>query len=222
MQLRSRADGFEFGAYHAAPRDARRGGLVLIQEVFGVTQGIRDLADGFAEQGYDVLAPQMFDRCQRDFQAERSDTGLARGLAFVDEVGWDRAIGDVQACIDALAGPVFVVGFCYGGTLAWLAAARCTGLAAASCYYGRLIADFANEQPRCPTILHFGKADTSIPPARRDVIVAAHPDLPIYLYEADHGFFSPDRPGYDPEPAGLSRLRTLQLFHRSAGDKVEM
>src|ERR1700749_466332 len=105
MKLTSKADGFEFGVHHAEIRDARRGGLVLIQEIFGVTQGVRDIADGFAEQGYEVLAPQLFDRCAPDFEVERDADGVARGRACMAEVGWERALGDVQACIEALAGP---------------------------------------------------------------------------------------------------------------------
>lgn len=222
MRIRSGIDGFEFGAYRAAPRDARRGGLVVIQEIFGVTQGIRDICDGFAEDGYEVLAPQLFDRAERDFRIERTPEGFARGRAHVAEVGFDRALSDVQACVDALKGPVFVVGFCYGGVIAWLAASRCTGLAAASSYYGARVADLADQAPKIPTILHFGKKDPHIPPEHWARISAANPDVPLYLYDADHGFFSADRPDYDPEPARLSRLRTLQLFHNAAAGRGEV
>ena len=221
MRLTSKADGFEFEAYHVKPQDARRGGLVLIQEIFGVTQGIRDLADSFADDGYEVLAPQMFDRCERDLEVERDPAGYAKGRQYMQTVGFDNALGDVQACVDALKGPVFVTGFCYGGTVAWLAACRCTGLTAASCYYGGGISGFVEETPKVPTILHFGKKDAHITSEHWDKIQAAHPDIPLYLYEADHGFFSRDRPDYEPDPANLSRLRTLQLFHRAGSGKVE-
>jgi carboxymethylenebutenolidase len=222
MRLTSKADGFQFEAYHAPPQDARRGGLVLIQEIFGVTQGMRELADSFADEGYEVLVPQMFDRCERDFAVERTPESIAKGRAFVTEVGWDRAIGDVQACIDALDGPVFVAGFCYGGTIAWLAAARCAGLKAAACFYGGRIVDLLDETPKVPVILHFGKRDAHITPDHWDRISAAYPDAPLYLYDADHGFFSHDRPDYDPEPAHLARLRTLQFFHQAATGKGEI
>lgn len=222
MKLKSTADGFEFEAYHVPPADARRGGLVLIQEIFGVTQGIRELADGFAEDGYEVLAPQMFDRMERDYESDRTPEAMARGRAFVEQMSWDQAVGDVQACIDALDGPVFVVGFCYGGTLAWLAAARCTGLKAAAAFYGGRIAGMLDETPKVPVILHFGKTDHGIPEEHWDRIRAAHPEVPLYLYDAGHGFFAHDRPGYDPEPAHLARLRTLQLFHQAASGKGEV
>jgi carboxymethylenebutenolidase len=220
MKLKSKADGFEFEAYHAVPPDARRGGLVLIQEIFGVNQGIRELADGFAADGYEVLAPQMFDRCERNYEAGRNPDSFAKGRDYVGRVGHENALGDVQACIDALKAPVFITGFCYGGTMAWLAAARCTGLTAAACFYGGGIAAIVDLTPRIPTILHFGRNDAHITSEHWDKIGAAHPDIPLYVYDhADHGFFSHDRPDYNPEPARLARLRTLQLFHQSASGK---
>jgi carboxymethylenebutenolidase len=222
MKLTSKADGFEFEAYHAQPKDTRRGGLVLIQEIFGVTPGIKHMADGFAESGYEVLAPQMFDRCERDVQIERSPDGFKKGFQCVQQVGFDNALSDVQACIDALKGPVFITGFCYGGTVTWLAAARCTGLTAASAYYGGNIVNFLDDKPKVPIILHFGLKDQHINEEVRGKIAAAYPDIPMYLYEADHGFYSDDRPDYRPEPAELSKLRTLQLFHQAASGKVEV
>ena len=219
MKLKSKADGFEFDAYHAAPKDARRGGLVLIQEIFGVTPGIRELADSFAEDGYEVLAPSTFDRSEPGFVTERTPEGIATGRGYMLAQSWDQTIGDIQACIDALNGPVFITGFCYGGTASWLAAARCTGLTAAACFYGGGISGLVGETPRIPVILHFGKRDAHITSEHWDTIAASHPDVPLYLYDADHGFFSRDRPDYDPEPANLARLRTLQLFHRAASGK---
>ena len=221
MKLKSKADGFEFETYHVQPTDARRGGLVLIQEIFGVTPGIKRMADGFAEAGYEVLAPHMFDRCEPGLSVERNPETMAKGFGYMQQVGFDKALGDVQACIEALKPPVFMTGFCYGGTLTWLAACRLDGLTAGSAYYGGSIADFADETPRCPIILHFGKKDTHITAERRDIIAAKHPDIPIYLYDADHGFYSDDRSDYQVEPAALSKLRTLQLFHQAASGKVE-
>lgn len=222
MKLKSEADGFEFQAYHVQPTDARRGGLVLIQEIYGVTPGIKRMADGFAESGYEVLVPHLFDRCEPGFSVERNRETSATGFGYVQSVGFDRALGDVAACIEALGPPVFMTGFCYGGTLTWLAACRLEGLTGAAAYYGGSIADFVDETPRCPIILHFGKKDHHITADKREMIAARHPDIPIYLYDADHGFYSDDRPDYRVEPAALSKLRTLQLFHQAASGKVEV
>ncbi len=134
-----------------------------------------------------------------------------------------RGVGgdDAQAAIDALEGPVFVAGYCWGGAASWVVAANCEGVAAASCFYGRRISERLEDTPRCPTILHFGKADASIPMERVDEIRARHPEVPIYLYDAGHGFVSDRRKDYQPDAARLARLRTLQLFARSGGGRGE-
>ncbi len=223
IKLKSKSDGFEFDAYHADPGDARRGGLIVVQEIFGVTAGIRQIADSFAEDGYEVIAPSMFDRSERglDVAVPEADFGKLIGYA---QASFPHAAGDIQACVDALAPPVFITGFCYGGSMAWLAAARCTGLSAASAFYGSGIVTGLELEPKVPIILHFGRKDEHIPPEHWAKIEAAHPEVPIYLYDADHGFFSPDRPPsiHDPDSARLARLRTLQLFHQNAGIKGEV
>jgi carboxymethylenebutenolidase len=217
IKLTSRFDGFELAAYHAAPRDARRGGLVLVQEIFGVTDHIRELCEGFAEDGYEVIAPAFFDRAAPGFEADYSPESIETGKSLSQATPWDQVQGDLQAAIDALAAPVFVTGFCWGGAAAWLAACRCDGLTAAAGYYGRRISELADETPKVPTILHFGKTDASIPPASIAAIRERHPDLPIFLYDAGHGFVSDRRSDYDADSARLARLRTLAHFSRSGG-----
>lgn len=224
IRLKSPSDGFEFAAYHAPAQDARRGGLIVVQEIFGVTDGIRQIADSFSEDGYEVIAPSMFDRSAPGLEVAIPEADFAQLRSYA-AASWPRAMDDIQACIDALAPPVFIVGFCYGGTVAWVASARCEGLAAASGFYGGSIATtFLEDQPKCPVILHFGKKDAHIPPEHWDKIRERHPDIPVYLYEADHGFFSPDRPPaiHEPDSARLARLRTLQLFHQAAGVSGEV
>ncbi|HMP61745.1 MAG TPA: dienelactone hydrolase family protein [Phenylobacterium sp.] len=221
IRLTSKADGFEFQAYHVRPDDARRGGLVLIQEIFGVTAHIQELADGFAEDGYEVIAPAFYDRQQPGFQASYEPADMQRAAALSQAAPWDLVAADAQAAIDALEGPVCVAGYCWGGAAAWLTAARCEGVAAASCFYGRRIGELLDETPRCPTILHFGKTDASIPLERVEEIRARYPDLPIYLYDAGHGFFSDRRKDYVPDAARLARLRTLQIFARNGGGRGE-
>jgi carboxymethylenebutenolidase len=222
VRLTSPRDGVAFQAWRSAPRDARRGGLVLIQEIFGVTGHIRDLADGFAADGYETLAPSLYDRRQPGFAADYDKEGVARGRQLSEATPWDEVAADLQAAIDTLGRPVFAVGYCWGGTAAWLAACRCTGLSAASSFYGRRIPELLGETPRVPIILHFGKSDTSIPSATVEAIAAAHPDVPVHLYEAGHGFVSDRRVDHRPDAARLARLRTLQLFALNGGGRGEL
>lgn len=218
ITLKSRFDGFELDAYYAGPQDARQGGLVLIQEIFGVTEHIREMADGFAAQGYEVIAPSMYDRLERGYQADYDQPeSIAKGVQYSQATPWDQVQGDLQAAIDALKAPVFVAGYCWGGAATWLAACRCEGVRAASAYYGRRISELIDETPRCPIILHFGKADASIPMDKVEEIAARHPDVPIYLYDAGHGFQSDRRKDYHADSARLARLRTLKLFSRPGG-----
>ena len=222
ISLTSPKDGFEFGAYHAEPDDARRGGLVLIQEIFGVTDHIRELADGFAADGYETVAPQLYDRQQRAFEAGYDGEGVEAGRRYSEVAPWDEVAADLQACVNALAPPVFVAGYCWGGTATWLAACRCDGVTAVSSFYGRRIPELVDETPRCPIILHFGRHDPTIPPATVEQIADAFPDIPIHLYDAGHGFVSDRRADHNPDAARLARLRTLQLFAMNGGGRGDM
>jgi carboxymethylenebutenolidase len=219
VSLASRKDGFRFQAYRAPHDDARRGGLVLIQEIFGVTDHIRELADGFAADGYETLAPSLYDRQDRGFTAGYERDEIAKARDYSEAAPWDEVAEDLAACVAALASPVFVVGYCWGGAATWLAACRCAGVAAAASFYGRRIPELLGETPHCPIILHFGHRDASIPPATVAAIAEAHPDIPIYQYDAGHGFVSDRRADYDPDSARLARLRTLQLFSMHGGGR---
>ena len=222
VRLTSPLDAFVLEAYRAVPPDARRGGLVLVQEIFGVTDHIRELADGYAADGYETLAPAFFDRRAPGFRAGYDAEGIAGGRDLSEATPWGEVAADLQAAIDALAPPVFVVGYCWGGTAAWLAACRCSGLSAASAFYGRRIPELLSETPKVPIILHFGRDDASIPPAVVEAIASAHEDLPIHIYDAGHGFVSDRRADYRPDAARLARLRTLRLFARNGGGRAEM
>ncbi|WP_332771696.1 dienelactone hydrolase family protein [Phenylobacterium sp.] len=219
IRLASGFDGFELAAYRVRPADARRGGLVLVQEIFGVTDHIRELADSFADDGYEVIAPSLYDRLEPGFEADYGQEAIAKGVKYSQETPWDQVAGDLQAAVDALKPPVFVTGFCWGGAATWLAACRCRGLSAASAFYGRRISELKSETPKVPIILHFGKTDASIPPERIDEIAAAHPDIPIHMYDAGHGFVSDRRADYDADCARLARLRTLALFANNGGGR---
>ncbi len=222
LRLISPADGFKFGAYRMQPPDARRGGLVLIHEIFGVTDHIRRLAEGYAEDGYETLAPSLFDRLAPSFSVTADATGVAQGRRYSEATPWDQVADDLSAAVAKLAPPVFVVGYCWGGTAAWLAACRCAGVAAVSSFYGRRIPELIGESPRCPVILHFGRLDGSIPPSTVEMIAASQPDIPIHLYEAGHGFASDRGADFQPDAARLARLRTLQLFARHGGGRGEL
>ncbi|WP_426044152.1 dienelactone hydrolase family protein [Caulobacter sp. DWR3-1-2] len=217
------ASGEPFAAYHAPPGDARRGGLVILHAIWGVTPHIRELSDGLADQGYEVIAPCLLDGPEIPFPvADLDPQALEARMAMGEASGWGAAaLPRVQAAIDTLsaAGPVFALGFCYGGTTAWLAASRCQGLKAVACFYGGDIIAYVDETPRVPTILHFGKTDALIPLADVASIEAAHPDLPVWLYDAGHAFVAPS--GHHADGAKLAMLRTLQLFQRAGGAKGE-
>ncbi len=190
----------------------------MIQEIFGVTDDILDIAAGFAADGYETLCPvALRSPGARASWRATMRTAWRAGRALSEATPWDEVAADLAAAVAALAPPVFVVGYCWGGTAAWLAAARVKGVAAASCYYGRRIPELMAEPPLCPTILHFGRHDASIPPATVEAIAAAYPDLPIHLYDAGHGFASDRRTDYRADAARLARLRTLQLFAMCGG-----
>ncbi|TAL30497.1 MAG: dienelactone hydrolase family protein [Phenylobacterium sp.] len=222
IRLTSPRDGFEFDAYHAPTMDARRGGLVVCHAIWGVTPHLRALADQFAEDGYETIVPSLFDRQleldgARGFAERDTDPALyARQNGYAERAAWGAEVLDgVQAAIDALAPPVFALGFCFGGTVAWLAASRCTGLSAVASYYGGQIIDYLDDAPKVPTLLHLGKTDELIPPATVAAIREAYPEMPVHEYDAGHAFVAPN--GFHADSARLSRLRTLQLFARNGG-----
>lgn len=210
------ADGTEIGAYRVEPEGSAKGGLVLAMEIFGVTDHIKDLCDGFAADGYAVIAPALYDRAERNFQASYSDADIARARKHLDAVMYRHTEADIQAAIDGLRidglGRIHIVGYCYGGSVAWLSACRCDGLTSAVGYYGRHIIDFVAERPKCPTLLHFGSRDKSIPADWVERIRLAHPDVDLHVYDADHGFNSDRRQNYDETAARLARTRTLRHF----------
>jgi carboxymethylenebutenolidase len=213
-------DGAEIGVYHVEPKGARRGGLVLIQEIFGVTDHIKELCDGYAADGYEVLAPALYDREEPNFQATYSPEDIQKAIKIArGDHPFDLSVADTGTCIDALKGKgkVFITGYCYGGSVTWAAACKCDGLAAASGYYGGNIAQMAEWTPKCPTILHFGKHDHGIPMEAVEKVQKLHPDVKVYIYDAGHGFNSNRRTDYNEDCAKLARQRTLELFRANGG-----
>lgn len=222
MKRMTMADGADIAVYHALPEGARRGGLVLIQEIFGVTDHIRELCDEYAADGYEVLAPALFDREHPGFEAEYTGEDFARAVELARQLHpFDQSLSDAQSCIDRLKGdgPVFITGYCYGGSVAWAMAGRSGDLAAASCYYGSLVPTvYAEAAPLCPTIAHFGRYDQGIPMEGVEALIAkAHPLAEIFVYDANHGFNSDRRKDYHEPSADLARERTLALFRACGG-----
>ena len=215
------SDGAEINVYRCEPAGARRGGLVVIQEIFGVNSHIRDVCEGYAADGYEVLAPALFDREHPGFEVGYDAAGMAAGVKLAREAHpFALSLADTQTCVDALAakGPVFGTGYCYGGSVAWFTATRLSGVAAASGYYGSLIPGAAVEVPKCPTILHFGRNDHGIPMEGVEKVIAeGHPKLGVFVYEAGHGFNCDQRADYDAASARLARERTLALFRANGG-----
>jgi carboxymethylenebutenolidase len=211
-------DGHELDAYCAESNDPVRGVIVLVQEIFGVNSHIRSVADNYAGQGFHVIAPALFDRVQPNLELSYNPTDSAQGMKTARQIGMDAALLDVAASISHAraewpALKAGVLGYCYGGSLAWLAAIRLDP-AAAVCYYGGQIAANASETPRCPVMMHFGAKDPHIGTAEIEKIKAAHPDLPLFLYDAGHGFNCDQRKDYEPKSASLARQRTLEFFSR--------
>ena len=209
------SDGFTFDAYHVAPTGPRKGGLVLIQEIFGLTAWIKRTADHYGTLGYEVIAPSLYDRIERGFVAVAvTPETLQHGIKLATENGLKTPVLDMQACTDRLAaaGPVFAVGYCYGGTAAWIAACEVKGIAAASCYYGSMLPNLAHLTPKCPAIAHIGAKDDHIPQANVDRFKAEKPDVPVYMYDAGHGFARDGSDDYDAPSAKLALERTLALF----------
>ena len=208
-------DGHSFGAYRAAPAGKPKAGLVVIQEIFGVNSHIRNLSDGFAADGYVALAPAIFDRAEPGFETGYQPADIERGRAVRGKIDIGDMVKDIRAAVGALKAEglkVGVVGYCLGGTLARLAATRIDGVICAVPYYGGGVAETASEKPRCPVVFHFGETDQSIPPDHHAKIRAAHPELPLHIYPAGHGFSCDERGSYHAPSAALARTRTIEFL----------
>jgi carboxymethylenebutenolidase len=213
------ADGVTIDAYRADPPGKPKGGLVVLQEIFGVNAHIRRVADGFAAKGYLVIAPALFDRTKPGVELGYTPEDIPAGVALVGEVGHDKTMLDVAAAVKAASegGKVGVVGYCWGGSLAYAAACSIDGVAAAVGYYGGNIAKSLASKPRVPLMLHFGEKDAHIPMSDVAAIKAALPQVPIYTYDADHGFNCDARGSYDKPSAAEALDRTLAFFAQHLG-----
>jgi carboxymethylenebutenolidase len=208
------ADGHTLSAYVAGPQDATRG-LVVVQEIFGVNRHMRRVCDDFANQGYAVVCPALFDRTQRGVELGYGPEDVARGRDLRGTIDAGKTVLDILAAAAALpkSAKRGIVGYCWGGTVAWHGATRTSAFSAAVGWYGGGIAAAKDETPRCPVQLHFGETDASIPLADVEAIRQAQPGVEIFVYQgAGHGFGCEERGSYVAKDAALAQERTLAFF----------
>lgn len=207
-------DQHALNAYVAGPEDAQHS-IVVIQEIFGVNAHMRHVTDQFAAAGYRAICPALFDRIEANIELDYDPAGIQRGLALRNQITEEQALMDIEAAAQAVSSEHLpgIVGYCWGGTLAWLAACRSPLFAAASCWYGGGIAKAADESPHIPVQMHFGMQDKSIPVHDIDAIRAAQPGVAIYTYaDAGHGFGCEERSSFHSGSAALAQERTLAFF----------
>ena len=214
------SDGHKLAAYVAQPAGKPRGGVVVIPEIFGVNSHIQQTTDGFAADGYLAVSPAMFDRVQRNYDTGYSQPEIQAGVAIMQKLDWKQAILDVEAAIGEAkkGGKVGIVGYCFGGTVSWVASAQAKGLACAVPYYGGGMPGFINEKPRVPTMCHFGEQDQSPTLAQSKEIAAKHPEITAHFYAgAGHGFNCDQRGSWNADAAKLARSRTIDFFRQHLG-----
>jgi carboxymethylenebutenolidase len=209
------ADGHTLDAYTAGPDTATKG-IVVLQEIFGVNAHIQDMANQFAAAGYKVIAPAIFDRAEKNVDLGYGPDDRKKGFGLRNAIEDRHSLEDIKACAKTLGtASTGIVGYCWGGSLAWLAATQTTLFDAASCWYGGGIAAAKDAKPNCPVDMHFGAEDGSIPMSDIDAIKAAQPQAEIYVYpQAGHGFAAP-RDGYNAEATELAQKRTLAFFAKN-------
>lgn len=214
-------DGNELKAYVARPKGTPKAALVVIQEIFGVNKNIQTTADDWANEGFLAIAPAMFDRFEKNVDLPYDEAGFAAGIALMQKFAPDLQpqTQDVEAAIEWLQseyeGNIGVVGYCFGGLMAWVSACRLPVQAAVG-YYGSSIDKFVNEEPQCPIMLHYGAEDPHIPTAARDKVLQAHPEVPVFVYDnAGHAFNRKLDPiHYNLNAATLAKKRSLLFFEQ--------
>jgi len=214
------ADGHAFKAYLAEPAGKPKGAMIVVQEIFGVNQHIRDVVDGYAADGYLAIAPGFYERVQPGFETGYDPKDIEAGAAIAKQMKWDDVLKDAAAGLARVksAGKVGIVGYCWGGTVAWLAAAKLDGLSCSIPYYGGGIYGFKEEKPRVPVLCQFGELDKSPSPEQAREIIAAQPSISYFFYPgAGHGFNCNMRGSYNAEAAKLAKQRTLEFLAKHLG-----
>jgi carboxymethylenebutenolidase len=214
------SDGFKLGGYRADPQGKPKGGLVVIQEIFGVNHHIRNVCDRFAAQGYASVAPAVFDRIEPNFECGYTPAEVEHARTFIPRIDWAKMMLDTAAAIGEVksAGKVGIVGYCMGGSVAFLAAGKLDGLTCAIGYYGGAIAKNADVKPKVPTLLQFGDQDQSIPMTDIELIKEKRPDVEVYVYKgAGHGFSCDERGSYNEAATKEALGRTLAWLTKYVG-----
>jgi carboxymethylenebutenolidase len=219
------ADGHTLHAFRIDPQGTPRGGVVVVQEIFGVNAHIRAVTVRFAAMGYRAIAPALFDRVERGVELGYDEEGFSRGRALVGQLTPEGMLADLQAAIAAVsaAGKVGMVGYCFGGSVAWVAAARLPDLAGpaelacAVSYYGSRILQYRELAPRVPVQMHVGRKDASFPVEQVREIATAHAGVELYEYDAGHGFDCDHRKDFDADAAAAALEHTLEFFARHVG-----
>jgi len=205
-------DGHELDAYLAEPKGKAKGGIVVVQEIFGVTGHVKRVADQYAAQGYKAIAPAMFDRVERNVTLDYSQ--IQKGLEYMHQLEWPNTLADLTAAADEIRGEggAAVVGYCWGGTVAHVAASE-LDLDAAVSYYGGGVAKNLDKKPQCPIMYHFGDQDASIPLPDIEKIKKANPTSPLHVYPgAGHGFNCDERGSYSAKDAKVAFERSVAFL----------
>jgi carboxymethylenebutenolidase len=209
------SDGHIFDVYIAKPEREPIAGLIVLQEIFGVNAHIRSVADSYARDAFLAVAPALFDRIEKHVDLKYEGEDLQKAMSFRPKINAGNAVLDVAAALDYARNEsgkkTGVIGYCFGGTVAWLSATRLEPEAAVG-YYGGQIGKYAEESPKAPVMLHFGELDTHIPKEEVDRVQAANPEVQIFWYEAGHGFNCEPRSSYEPNSAKLARERSLAFL----------
>jgi len=214
------ADGYKLSAYRAEPQGKPKGALIVAMEIFGVNSHIRSIADGYAADGYLAIAPALFDRVERGYDTGYGPADRQTGIDIIQKkINLDDTMKDVAAALQSVAsaGKVGIVGYCWGGRVSWLSAAKVGGLACAISYYGGGIPGLADLQPKCPVLFHWGETDQSLPLDQVKAFAAKHSGETHYFYPAGHGFNCDQRESYDAASAKLARTRSLEFLRKHVG-----
>jgi carboxymethylenebutenolidase len=212
------SDAHKLGAYRADPAAKPKGAVVVIQEIFGVNHHIRAVCDRLANEGYVAVAPALFDRTRPNFESGYTPDEIAAARALIGNLDRDKTLQDIDAALGDIksVGPCGVIGFCFGGTMAFLAACRLNGLKASICYYGGTIVKSADDKPKCPVQMHFGEKDAGIPMSDVETIKQKQPQAEIYVYPgAQHGFHCDERASFQKEASALAWTRSMEFLAKN-------